>query len=102
MTDDVTALAECAAALRPSPGGAPMTDAAILAALGSVSFEPSCVVPDDPGEVVRGAQPLDETARRQLREQAIARMTYDADAVRLRERRIAIEQGHIRQIRRRA
>jgi hypothetical protein len=43
--------------------------------LGSVkSFEASCVVPDDPGEVVRGARPLCPEDRDRLREQAIARL----------------------------
>ncbi len=39
-----------------------------------VGYEPSCVVPDDPGEIVRHARPLDEHARRQLLEQHIARL----------------------------
>lgn len=70
-----------------------MTITAILASLGRVQWEPSCVVEDDPGDVVRHAQPLDEAARQQLREQAIQRMRYDAEAVRSRERRIAIQSG---------
>lgn len=52
-----------------------------------------CIVPDDPGEVVRGAQPLDDHARAQMREQAIARMRRDEQAVAARERRIAIERA---------
>jgi len=38
------------------------------------SFEASCVVPDDPGEVVRGSRPLTAEDRVQLREQMIARL----------------------------
>lgn len=41
-------------------------------------WEPTCVVPDDDGEVVRGAAPIDEAARAQLREQQIARMLAEA------------------------
>ncbi len=39
-----------------------------------VGYEPSCVVPEDPGEIVRHARPLDERARQQLLEQHIARL----------------------------
>lgn len=39
-----------------------------------VRYEPACVVPDDPGEVVRHARPIDDHARRQLREQHISRL----------------------------
>jgi len=35
------------------------------------SYEPRCVVPDDPGEVVRGARPITPEDRVQMREQAI-------------------------------
>lgn len=77
-----------------------MTPAEILDALDPVEFDPGCVVPDDPGEVVRHAAPLDATARQAIREQQIARLTRD-DAARLaRERRIAIEQGRVTEIRR--
>ena len=41
------------------------------------SFEASCVVPDDPGEVVRRARPLCQEDRERLREQAIARLLAD-------------------------
>lgn len=41
-----------------------------------VKFEPSCVVPEDPGEVVRHAGPLDAEARRQLLEQHIDRLVW--------------------------
>lgn len=39
-----------------------------------VRFEPSCVVPDDPGEVVRGARRFTPEDRDRLREQMIARL----------------------------
>lgn len=68
-----------------------LTSADILDALGPVTYEPSCVVPPDDSEVVRHARPLTPEDAAQLREQAIARMRYDAEAVRSRERRIAIE-----------
>ncbi len=43
--------------------------------LGSVrSFEPGCVVADDPGEVVRSAKPISAHDRDQMREQHISRM----------------------------
>lgn len=42
------------------------------------SFEPSCVVPDDPGEVVRGARKLTPEDVARLREQMIARLMVDA------------------------
>lgn len=57
----------------------------------SVTFEPSCVVPDDDSCVVRHARPLDEQARQQIREQQIARLRRDDAAIAARERRIAIE-----------
>lgn len=38
------------------------------------SFEPRCVVPDDPGEVVRGARPITPEDRVRMREQAIVRL----------------------------
>lgn len=44
------------------------------------SFEPSCVVPDDPGEVVRGARPLTAEDAERLREQMIARLVRTATA----------------------
>lgn len=72
-----------------------MTDAKILALLGRVQWEPSCVVADDPGEVVRHAAPLDAAARQAIREQQIARMTYDAAAVRAREVRLAMASGRV-------
>lgn len=50
--------------------------AAILDSLGYITRldEVRGLVPDDPGEIVRHAQPLDEQARRQLKEQWIARL----------------------------
>ena len=46
--------------------------------LGRVSsFEPACLVPDDPGEVVRGAKPISADDRDRMREQHIARMMAD-------------------------
>lgn len=44
------------------------------------SFEPSCVVPDDPGEVVRGARKLTPEDVNRLREQMIARLMAEAAA----------------------
>lgn len=79
-----------------------MTNAQILASLGTVAYEPSCVVALDDSEVVRHAAPLDERARQQLREQAIARLTRDDAAVAARERRLAIARGKVSPIRRRA
>jgi hypothetical protein len=38
------------------------------------SFEASCIVQDDPGEVVRGARPLTAEDAARLREQMIARL----------------------------
>ena len=67
-----------------------MTTAQILAQLAPVAWEPSCVVGEDPGEIVRHARPLDDLARAQLREQRIARLVRDDAAVAARERRIAI------------
>jgi hypothetical protein len=46
--------------------------------LGSVSsFEPACIVPDDPGEVVRGAKPISSDDRERMREQHISRLMAD-------------------------
>lgn len=42
------------------------------------SFEPTCVVPDDPGEVVRGARPMTAEDAERLREQMIARLVQRA------------------------
>jgi hypothetical protein len=63
----------------------------LIDSLGCVAYERSCVVEDDPGEIVRHAAPLDDRARTQLREQQIARLRHDPVAVAARERRIAIE-----------
>jgi hypothetical protein len=41
-------------------------------------YEPSCVVPDDPGEVVRGARPPTPEDLVRLREQMIARLAESA------------------------
>ena len=62
-----------------------MTDAEILASLGRVSWERSCVVAVDDSEVVRHAAPLDDRARAQLREQHIARLVRDHAAIQARE-----------------
>lgn len=52
--------------------------AGIALGLGSVrSFEPGCVVPDDPGEVVRGARPISLQDRERMREQHISRLMAD-------------------------
>ena len=48
------------------------------AELGSVrSFEPGCVVADDPGEVVRSAKPISAADRDRMREQHISRLLAD-------------------------
>lgn len=47
------------------------------------SFEASCVVGDDPGEVVRGARPLTSEDAARLREQMIARLLAEAAPVEL-------------------
>lgn len=62
-----------------------------------VGYEPSCIVPDDPGEIVRHAGPLDEHARRQLLEQHIARLLCQTTATAPAAGRVAtsgLEQGH--------
>ena len=52
--------------------------ASTLVELGSVSsFEAACIVPDDPGEVVRGAKPITSRDRDRMREQHIARLMAD-------------------------
>ena len=53
-----------------------------------VDFDPGCIVPDDPGEVVRHARPADERDRWRIREQQIARMQPDAAAIQAREMRL--------------
>ncbi len=53
-----------------------------------VQFDPGCIVPDDPGEVVRHARPADEQDRWRIREQQIARLQPDAAAIQARERRL--------------
>ena len=65
----------------------------LVDSLGCVAYEPNCVIDDDPGEIVRHAAPLDDRARVQLREQQIARLRRDPDAIVARERRIAIERA---------
>ena len=59
--------------------------AAILASLGPVRYEPSCVVAPDDSSIVRHAAPLDDHAKQQLREQAIARMQRDHAAITARD-----------------
>lgn len=58
-------------------------------------WEASCVVGDDPGEVVRHARPM-------TREEWLATLKRDPEAIAARERRIAIEQGRVTPMRRRA
>lgn len=53
-----------------------------------VDFDPGCIVPDDPGEVVRHARPADEQDRWRIREQQIARMRQDTAAIQAREHRL--------------
>lgn len=60
-----------------------------LSWLGVVTFEPSCVVPEDDSEIVRHAAPLDAAARERIREQQIARLCADASAVAQREARVS-------------
>lgn len=79
-----------------------MTDAEILATLAPVRFEPGCMVEPDPGEVVRHAAPLDDRAAHQMREQAIARMRRDPEAIRARERRINTTRSGVLPFRRQA
>jgi len=67
--------------------------AGLVDGLGCVAYEPGCVVADDPGEIVRHAAPIDDRARGQLREQQIARLRRDPDAIVARERRLAIERA---------
>lgn len=55
-----------------------------------VQFDPGCVVPDDPGEVVRHARPADEHDRGRIREQQIARLQPDAAAIQAREHRLRV------------
>ena len=57
-------------------------------ALGPVRYERSCVVPDDPGEVVRHAAPVDDAAREAIALQRASRLRYDPEAVAARERMI--------------
>ena len=46
--------------------------------LGSVrSIEATCIVADDPGEVVRGAKPISAADRERMREQHISRLLAD-------------------------
>lgn len=47
------------------------------------SFEASCVVPEDPGEVVRGARPLTAEDAARLREQMIVRLVAQAGRPRI-------------------
>ena len=60
-----------------------------------VKFEPSCVVPDDPGEVVRHAGPIDAEAQRQLLEQHIDRLVWTQRAT-LGSRRVLAAAGNTR------
>lgn len=59
-------------------------------------------VPHDDSEVVRHAAPLDDRARGILREQYLATLERDPQAVAERDLRIAIERGRVTPIRRRA
>lgn len=63
-----------------------------------VHYEPSCVVPDDPGEVVRHARPITDADRAAIHEQYIQQLVAqgrDEPAIAARERRIAIEQDRV-------
>lgn len=82
-----------------------MSARAWLDGLGPVRrVEPTCVVPDEPPDsaIVRHAAPLDDAARAQLREQRIAQLRYDPEAVRAREARIAAARRTVMPFRRRA
>lgn len=46
------------------------------------SYEASCVVQDDPGEIVRGARPLTAEDAVRLREQMVARLLAQSAAPR--------------------
>lgn len=64
-----------------------------LSWLGVVTFEPSCVVPEDDSEIVRHAAPLDAAARERIREQQIARLHADPSIVAQREARISAQRA---------
>ncbi len=53
------------------------------------SYEASCVVQDDPGEIVRGARPLTAEDAVRLREQMIARLLAQSEV----PRRVAARQS---------
>ena len=57
----------------------------LLASLGPVVPEPSCIVAIKTSEVVRPARPMTEADRAILREQEIARMVRDHAAIQARE-----------------
>jgi hypothetical protein len=59
--------------------------AQILASLGPVVPEPSCIVEIDASEVVRHARPMTAEDREVIREQQIARMVRDHAAIQARE-----------------
>lgn len=74
-----------------------------LAAL--LGIEPACLLlpEDDPGLVTRHAhEPMPAEEARRYRDQQLARLRYDPEAVQARERRIAIESGRLAPLRRRA
>lgn len=70
-----------------------------------LGIEPACLrLPeDDPGHITRHAsEPMPEDERQRYRDQQLARLRYDPEAVQARERRIAIESGRLAPLRRRA
>lgn len=65
-----------------------MTDEERIA-LGPVrEWDPGCVVPEDFGEIVRHAAPVDDAAREAIALQRASRLRYDPEAVAARERMI--------------
>lgn len=56
------------------------------------SFEASCVVQEDPGEIVRGARPLTAEDTVRLREQMIARLLAQSSALRPTPRWQAVDE----------
>lgn len=65
-----------------------------------VSFDRTCIVPDEDSEVVTHARPATERDRAAIREQRISKMRYDPVAVEKRERQIAFSKHQLLDFRR--